>query len=34
MDSDKQKLKHVNGIGEKNIEENIWTNKGERTVED
>jgi hypothetical protein len=26
--------KNVNDMGEKNIEENIWTNKGEGTVED
>jgi hypothetical protein len=33
MDSDKENLKKVNDMGEKDIEENIWTDKGKWTVE-
>jgi hypothetical protein len=33
MDSDKENGKNVDDMGKKDIEENIWTNKGEWTVE-
>jgi hypothetical protein len=33
MDCDNKIEKNVNDMGEKDIEENIWTNRGEWTVQ-